>query len=84
MGMCKNCGEESSTGVYCLDVIRLVHKWRHSWNIWIAPLMKDHIWYSRSYFEETMEAFDNTEKAMSGINVVFMVMPPKTIVPDHK
>lgn len=68
-----------------IDIYKLRHEWMHCWNIWVAPLYKDKMWYTDDWYNETMEAFANTEKAMSGISVVFMVMPPPEVInPDHK
>lgn len=83
--MSKESGEKDRSGIHILDVHRLYHERMHAWNIWIAPLMKDKMWYTTNWFNETMKAFENAEEAMKGISVVFMVMPPpKVIVSDHK
>lgn len=56
-----------------LDVPKIYRRYQRDWNIWTNPLVKDGWWYSKDYYKETIEAFEN---ASGGMKIIFLAIEP--------
>ena len=70
-----------ATRIDILDVGREIKEQVYLWNIWIGPLMIDRTWYTKNYFNETMEALEKVNTIQTGI--IFKFAPPPMIILDH-
>jgi hypothetical protein len=56
-----------------LNVDKIVKKFIRDWNLWISPLGVDKEWYSRDWFNETLEALEGGKRLIKEGKVIFLL-----------
>jgi len=62
--------EENIKTPEILDVGKIYKRYVQDWKIWVEPLMNGTWWYSKDFYEETMEGFENVSGG--GMKIVFI------------